>query len=277
MIRMRLVRPTTLKTVGLVAGLAALAAVVGYVALGVTGILVGLVLSWFAAAAASQLSPRFVMRVRGAVPLAPWRAPELYRMVQVLSLRAGIPAPSLYLLRSDEANALAVGSTTSQSALAVSSGALQLLDRDELEGVLAHEIAHLRNGDTLLLRLVGSAAQAALWVLWASIWIALFAVVFFGADVTRALLLSLLALVVPAGISVLRASLSRTREIAADETAAELTGKPRALASALVKLAIYHRPWHFAFFHRYREEVDPLSSHPSTAERVRRLTEPAAV
>jgi heat shock protein HtpX len=269
---MRLVRPTTLKTVGLVAGLAALAGIVGYVAFGVTGVLVGVVLSWVVAAAAAQLSPRLVMRVRGAAPLAPSRAPELYRMVQILAMRAGIPAPSLYVLRSREANALTVGSSARTSAIAISEGALQLLDHDELEGVLAHEIAHLRNGDTVLLRLVGSAAQAALWVLWASIWIALFAVVFFGADVTRALLLSLLALVVPAGIGVLRASLSRTRELAADDTAVELTGNPTALASALVKFAIYHRPWHQVLFHRERHVVDPLSTHPTTAERVRRLT-----
>lgn len=247
----------------------ALAVIVGYTTFGVAGIIGGALAAWAVAAATSYVPPHLIIRLRGGLPLHRWRAPGLFALVDHLALRAGIPTPRLYVVDNPEANAMAAGWRFGPGALAITEGALHLLEPDELEAVLAHEIAHLRNRDSSILRLSGSMAQVSVWVLSVAAWLALGAAVLGIADVTRALVLVALALVIPIGFQMLQAWLSRTRELAADDTAVDLTGRPRSLASALLKLKRQRRFWELW---RPRPQVpDALRSHPELTLRVRRL------
>jgi heat shock protein HtpX len=211
-----------------------------------------------------------ILRLNGGRPLSYWSAPELFDLVARLSARAEIATPRLYLLPSPQANAMAAGADPNGS-LAVTSGALRLLRRDELEGVIAHEIAHLQHGDTATMQLANTIARAVGSLLRIATWIALFSLLLTGAGLDRLVMLSLLGLFVPVVIGALRAALSRTRELVADATAAELTGKPWALASALAKLERQHASWLDRLLGRRAAIPEWLRSHPSTAERVRRL------
>jgi heat shock protein HtpX len=211
------------------------------------------------------------MRLSGATELAPWQLPGLQRMVARLARRAGIEAPRLYLVQSPEPNAFTTGSAVDGSALAVTHGALDILSRDEIEGVLAHEVAHIRNRDTTLLRLAGTTSHAMTLLLGVSLWLTLPIALIGGLTPSSLLLLVGLAIVVPMVVTLMVAALSRTRELAADADGVALTGKPLALASALSKLE-RQRGWLGAFFLRRADQVpELLRSHPSTEERVERL------
>lgn len=260
---------STLKTLLLFALLAAVAAMVGYVVAGSFGVVLGAVSVSAFAAAGTSVSERMVMRLQGAARIHPWQAPELHDLVARLAARAAIPTPVLYLSPSPAANAMAAR-TSGAGALAVTHGALRLLDPAELEAVLAHEIAHLEHGDTQVLRLSSLVSNAALSLLRVGTWIAVFGVLLTGGGVERAALLAMLALLVPPLIGALQSALSRTRELEADAEAARLTGRPLALASALAKLE--HQQQRFAR-HLLAPPAAPdwLRSHPPTPERVDRL------
>jgi heat shock protein HtpX len=262
---------TMLATLGFAAALVSFSGAVGYLALGPLGTALAIGLSIVLASAGASLPTALVMRLYRALPLRRSDAPSLYRLVDRLALRAGIATPRLYLVPTAEANAMAAGRENTDGALAVSEGLLSLLERDEIEAVLAHEIAHLRNGDISLRQLAGSAGQAAITSLKVGIWAALFIALIGGPiGLSRLLGLALMALVAPAVVNLLVAALSRTREFAADATAAELTGKPWALASALLRLSRQRRSWFGIWFPM--PSVPPLlRSHPPTAERVARL------
>ncbi len=258
----------TVKTGLLIVALAALAAIVGYVAVGGAGLLLGgLVLAF--SAASLQVSSAFVMRLQGAVPLRPQQAPALFEMVARLAGRACLPVPALYFIDHPVANAMAVGDRR-DGALAVTRGTLELLSPAELEAVLAHELAHLKHGDTQVMKLTNLIARATVQVLQLATWLAVLTALFTGGSLARASLLSLLALGVPIMIGFLVTAVSRTRELAADATSAELTGRPMALASALHKLERYHQGW-FRRLVPTPEVPDWLRSHPGTEERVARL------
>lgn len=258
------------RTGGLLLGVMALAAAVGYLLLGGVGIAIG-AFAIVLLASGAQLPPHLAMRVQGATRLRPWELPGLHYLVAGLAERAGVPSPQLYLVPSPEANALTVGSAATGGALAVTEGALGLLSHDELEAVLAHEVAHLRNGDTTLLRLAGATSQAMTVLLTVSLWLALPVVLVGGLSARSMLVIAALAIVAPAAVTLLVAALSRTRELAADADAAALTGKPLALASALRKLERQRRGWFGPFFLGRPEVPELLRSHPSTELRVDRL------
>jgi len=252
----------------LVFALAALSAIVGIIAVGGLGLLIGgLVLAF--SAASLQVSSAFVMRLHGAVSLPPHRAPTLYEMVTRLAQRAELPAPSLYFIDHPAVNAMAVGDRRG-GALGVTRGALELLEPVELEGVLAHEMAHLKHGDTQVMKLTHLIARTTVKVLQLATWLAVLTALFGGGDIARASWLSLLAITVPLLVSLLVTAVSRTRELAADAMSAELTGHPLALASALRKLEHYHRGW-LCRLVPAPEVPDWLRSHPATEERIARL------
>jgi len=248
--------------------LAGLSALVGYAILGGVGLALGAAVVGFLAFVGARAPEHLVMRLQGAVPVPPWQATALTARVARLSARAGIAPPRLYLSPSPEANAMAVRTGPGPGALAVTRGALGVLDEDELEGVLAHEIAHLYHGDTEMLQLTTIVSRATLSLLRVATWIAVFTVLLTGGGVARAGALTLLALTVPVAVGMIRNALSRTREHAADTTAVALTGRPRALASALVTLERYHRG---SLGGMTLQLPAWLRSHPPTAERVARL------
>lgn len=260
-----------LMTGALLLVLVGLAALVGKLALGTVGL-------WFAALAVAvlvgaglSLPPTVMMRLTGAVPLAPQHAPWLARLVLRLARRADVAPPSLFLIDAPVANAMAAGDRRREGALAITTGALSLLPPDELEAVLAHEIAHLRHGDTTILRFTQTVARITVQALQVGTWVAVFALLVSGTGMERVSLLALLGLLVPPVVAYLTAALSRTRELAADRTAAELTGRPDALARALVRLDRHHERRRWPVLLRAPEPPPWLRSHPATAERVERL------
>jgi hypothetical protein len=170
----------TAKTVVLLGALAGIGALVGYLALGTQGLGLALAAVIVLSFAGFRVPPEWVLRMQGGHEVKPWQAPDLVGMARSLAGRAGIPEPRLFLIPSPTPNALAVGGGHSPGALAVTSGALAVLSHDELEGVLAHEVAHLKNNDTEILRLAVLISEAVITLVRVSAWMALFITLFVG-------------------------------------------------------------------------------------------------
>ncbi len=272
-----------LKTAILLAGLTALALVVGQRLGGPTGLLFAGMFVIAMNLASWWFSDRIALAMHGARPLSPADAPWLYQMVEDLARRANLPMPRLYLIPIDTPNAFATGRNPSRSAVAVTSGLLELLDRRELAGVLAHELAHVKNRDTLLSTVAATLAGVITWAVQSLFW-------FGGALSGRSDdegessgLASLgLLLVAPFAATLLQLAVSRSREYGADATGAEICGDPMALANALAKLEQGNRmlPYDHAPASAHLFIVNPLSgggvmslfsTHPPIAERIRRL------
>jgi heat shock protein HtpX len=275
-----------LKTAILLAGMTALALVIGerlggpqgLVAAGFFVTIMNFVSWWF--------SDRIALAMHGAQPLDPGRVPWLYEMVQRLTHRAGLPMPKLYLIDIPTPNAFATGRSPSKAALAVTTGLVQLMDRRELEGVLAHELAHVQNRDTLISTIAATLAGVITWAVQSLFW-------FGGSLLGRgeddregglggALASIGLLLVAPIAATLLQLAVSRSREYGADASGAALTGDPDGLADALLKLqsGVEHLPYDRAPATAHLFIVNPLagggvmrlfSTHPPIEERVRKL------
>ncbi|WP_437674489.1 zinc metalloprotease HtpX [Sorangium sp. So ce131] len=235
------------------------------------------------------MSDRIVLAMHRAAEVSPFEAPGLHRMVEELSRRAGIPKPRVFVIPDAQPNAFATGRNPEHGVVAVTEGILRLLSERELRGVLAHEIAHIKNRDILVSTIAAAFASGITWVAHA----VSFAGVFGGGsdDDEGASPLSglALAIVAPIAATLVQLGISRSRELMADETGAKLSGDPEALASALSKLergaeiipSEAARPATASLF-----IVNPLtgagsllrwfSTHPTTEERVSRLLSMAA-
>jgi len=233
-------------------------------------------------------SDKLVLRMHGAQELPEGQAPALRHMVQELSARAGLPMPRLFLMHDPQPNAFATGRDPAHGVVAVTTGLLQLLDERELRGVIAHELAHIKNRDILLSTLAATVAAAVTWLAHA----AGFAGSLFmgrgdgeGEDQgpSPAQLL-LLALVAPLAATLIQLGISRAREYHADRTGAQIAEDPEGLARALLKLQrgaqlLPHADASPATASLFI--VNPLagvegvmalfSTHPRIEERVRRL------
>ena len=227
-----------LKTAILLATLSGLLIAISYWVIGGTG---GLVIGIGLAAATNLFSwyqsDKIALAVYNAQPVSAAEAPVLYRIVQKLSTRANIPMPGVYIVPSPTANAFATGRDPEHAAVAVTAGILDILPEDELEGVIAHELTHIINRDTLTQAVAATVAGAVSFLaqmLSYSMW--------FGGgsrDNERGgNPLGVLATVIfaPIAATVIQLAISRTREFSADAGAAKLTGNPRALARALQRL-----------------------------------------
>ncbi|UYN98743.1 MAG: zinc metalloprotease HtpX [Devosia sp.] len=275
------------RTFVLLAGMTALFMVVGYFIGGTGGMLLALGFAAVTNLFAYWNSDKMVLRMQNAVPVERSRAPELYDMVDTLSQRAGIPTPAVYVIETDQPNAFATGRDPSNAAVAVSSGLLRQLDTREVAGVVAHELAHIKNRDTLTMTITATLAGAISAL-------AQFGL-FFGGGNNRdnplggigALLMVFLA---PVAAMIVQMAVSRTREYEADKDGAMIAGDPLALASALNKIATLagrqvnvaaeRNP---AMAHMYI--VNPLSgqrmdnlfsTHPDTGNRIAALQRLAA-
>ena len=263
-----------IQTTALIAGMLAIAALLARILLGPAWIpwLVGLVA--FGLIAAPHLSPAWLMRLSGALPLAPSRAQNLYAVVAALSRRAGLErAPDLYWVPRGYLNAFAVGDSE-EAAIAVTEGLLRTLTPRELTGVLAHEVAHVRSGDMrvmllaeIVARITGSFATIGLFLALMNL-----PLVMAGAPPVSWWLIALLTLS-PTISVLLQLVLSRSRERAADLDAAELTGDARALASALRKIGRFQEGLleSLLFRHRHGPESTWSTTHPATEERIQIL------
>ena len=233
-------------------------------------------------------SDRIVLRMHHAREVSPHEAPDLHAMVADLSARAGIPKPRLFVIPEDQPNAFATGRNPAHGVVAVTQGIVRLLDRRELRGVIAHELAHIRNRDILIASIAAAAASVISYVAHALSFGALFGGSSQNDDGESNSPLGgiVVALVAPIAAILVQLGISRSREYLADATGAEISGDPEALARALLKLERASEvvpvsepaPATASLF-----IVNPFgpmetaarwfSTHPSTTERVRRLRE----
>ncbi len=231
-------------------------------------------------------SDRVAIAMTGSKPISEGEAPELYSIVRRLCQRAGVPMPRLYLCPSSQPNAFATGRNPSHSAVAVTSGLLKLLGRSEIEGVLAHEIAHIKNRDVLLGTLAATLAGAITMVAHLIQWGAYFGMGR-GEDDERGgsfIGMLVMAVLAPIAAMIIQMAISRSREYLADETGARIAGSPSGLASALLKLEEASRliPMQVNPAASHLFIVNPLSgeslmrlfsTHPPISERVKRLNQ----
>lgn len=223
-----------LRTSVLLAGLTALFMAVGYFIGGTGGMLIA-----FGFAVATNVfsywnSDKMVLSMQGAKPVSAAGAPELYRMVEGLSRNAGIPTPKIYIIETEQPNAFATGRNPDNAAVAVSRGLLNHLDGREVAAVVAHELAHIRNRDTLTMTITATLAGAISML-------AQFGL-FFGGGNSRDNPLGLvgtlmMVFLAPVAAMLVQMAVSRTREYEADKDGAEIARDPMALASALTKIS----------------------------------------
>jgi heat shock protein HtpX len=271
------------KTTLLLAGLSGLLLAIGAV-LGGPWITVMLVLAIAMNGIAYFYSDKIAIRAARAVPVTGNENPqtrELYLIVKGLADRAGMPMPRLYVSPSPQPNAFATGRNPQNAAVAVTQGILPILDRRELEGVLAHELSHVQNRDILISSVAATIGAVITWVAHLAIFIPIGGDDEEGGNPLAALLMVILA---PLAAMLIQMAVSRSREFGADSTGAELTHDPLALASALRKIEAYSRGTppattnpstaHLFISNPFKGGVGVgrlFSTHPSTTERVERL------
>ena len=258
----------------LVGGIGVITALSAYTLFGQTGVAWALVFVGVFSLIGPRVAPDTIMRMFNARPIDPSRGADIVRLVQLLSERAGLKTvPRLYVVPSQTMNAFAVG-TLSRYSLGVTEGLLRRLDSRELAGVLAHEIAHVRNNDIwvmsladILSRFTRSMSFFAIFLFFLSVP----ATVFRGTPVPWVAIM--LLYFAPTLSSLLQLALSRSREFDADLGGASLTGDPEGLALALGKLERYQgRLWEDIFMPGRRIPIPSvLRTHPQTSERIARL------
>ena len=225
-----------LKTVALLGLLAGLLVAIGYAIGGQGGALIGLVIAAITNIGSWYFSDRIALAAYQAQPVSRQQAPELYQMVENLSRQANIPTPQLYIVPTPAANAFATGRDPEHAAVAVTEGILNLLPADELEAVIAHELTHVRNRDTLTQAVAATVAGAISYLAR----MLSYGFLFTGNSRHRqggnpiGLLLTIF--LAPLAATVIQMAISRTREFEADAGSARLTENPEALARALTRL-----------------------------------------
>jgi heat shock protein HtpX len=271
-----------LKTGILLTALTLLLIAIGNMLGGQTGLLIALVLAAVMNLGAYWFSDKLVLAMSGAQPISEQEAPELYAMVRRLCQRANLPMPRLYLIPEEQPNAFATGRDPHHAAVGITQGLLRLMDRQEVEGVVAHELAHIKNRDTLIMAVAATIAGAISYLAHMFYYASLFAGSRDerGGNPIAALAMLILA---PIAATIIQLAISRSREYEADRVGAEIAGTPIGLANALRKLelAAQRIPMHHAepaTAHMYI--VNPLSggglmalfsTHPPVKERIRRL------
>jgi heat shock protein HtpX len=273
-----------LKTVMLLAGLTALFLFIGYAIAGQAGFVIALVFAGVMNFASYWWSDRIVLRMYGAREVSESEAPELFRVVADLAARARMPMPRVYIVPEQTPNAFATGRNPDHAAVAVTEGILQLLDRQELQAVLAHELGHVRNRDTLISTVAATLAGALSMLANMAMWSAVFGGASDDEDEGGGFGGGLIGIIIaPIAAGLIQMAISRSREFLADETGAELSGNPIALARALGKIEAWSQrvpltagspaTAHLFIINPFKgaEIAQLFSTHPSTAARVERL------
>lgn len=253
------------------AGIAVLAAAVGYILFGGIGALGAVILAAASGYGGARYADRYILRAVRARPIDSFEAPGLHSVLGRLTAKAGLPMPRLYVFPSSQPNAFTVGRDPHSASIALSTTLVQRLDQRSLAGVLAHEVAHIRHRDILLASFAATVTQMLRSMGRA---IALVGVVAFPVLlVTAPKLLALwfaLALT-PLVALLLQNALARQREFAADAEAARLTGDPMGLAVALRRIEQSQRSSLLRLFGFAPRGGAPLHSHPATEDRIARL------
>ncbi len=265
-------RLRSLATSGMfLAGIAALAAGVGYILFGAIGALGAVILAAASGYGGAQYADRYILRAVRARPIGPFEAPGIHSALARLTHRAGLPMPRLFVFPSSQPNAFTVGRDPHSASIALSTTLIQRLDQRSLAGVLAHEVAHIRHRDILLASFAATVTQMLRSMGRA---VALVGVVAFPVLlVTAPKLLAVWFLLAstPLVALLLQNALARQREFAADAEAARLTGDPMGLAVALRRIEQSQRSLLVRLFGFAPRGGTPLHSHPATEDRIARL------
>ncbi len=274
------------KTAVLLAALTSLVVLIGGALGGQQGMVLAFVLAMAMNFGSYWFSDRIVLAMYGAKPVEEMEAPELHRTVRTLADRAGLPMPRVYMIPTDTPNAFATGRSPRHAAVAVTEGILRMLSQEELEGVLAHELSHVKNRDTLIMTLAATLAGAITYMAQMAQW----AMIFggrrsddeegAGGGWLSGLLMIILA---PIAAMLIQLAISRSREYQADASGARMAGRPWGLAKALEKLDIASKmaPMDATPATAHLFIVNPLrgegglstlfSTHPPIEERIARL------
>jgi heat shock protein HtpX len=269
-----------LKTTILMAGIVALFGVIGGALGGQQGMLIALVLGGAMNLWAYWFSDKMVLKMYRARQVDATSSPRFYNMVEELAQRANLPVPKVYIIDEEQPNAFATGRNPKHAAVAATSGILRLLSEREIRGVMAHELAHVKNRDILISTITATIAGAIAML-------ARFGMISGGRRDNRSHPVAqiLVMLLAPVAAMLIQMAVSRTREFGADRGGAEISGDPGALADALLKIESYAKgiPFRAAEEHPATAQmmiVNPLlggslrslfSTHPATQERVARL------
>lgn len=292
--RIRLVRNKVfsyngVKTVFLLTALMGLMLLIGYLLGGNGGVIIAFVFALATNFFSYWNSDKIALAMAGAHEVSPAEAPDLHRMVEELAANARIPKPRVYVINNPSPNAFATGRDPKHAAVAATTGIMQILTYSELRGVMAHELAHVKNRDTLIQTVVATVAGTIMFIAQMAQW----AMIFGGFsrsddDDNGGNILGLLVavFVAPIAATLIQLAISRSREYSADALGAKISGEPLSLASALSKLSVgvERRPMQVnpATAHLYI--VQPFkgsgisglfSTHPPMEERIARLQQMA--
>ena len=274
-----------LRTTVLLAGMTVFLMVIGQLLGGQQGMMIALVLAAGMNFFSYWFSDKMVLRMYRAREVSPGEAPEIYEMVQTLAQRANLPMPKVYIIPQEAPNAFATGRNPENAVVAVTEGLLRLMDRDEVMGVLAHEMAHVKNRDILIGTVAATMAGAIMMLASMARWSAIFGGGHSddeegGMGTFGLIIMSILA---PMAAMLIQMAISRSREYLADATGAQFAGTPDGLARALDKLGRYSGslPMHANPSTAHMFIVNPLagmrfsnlfSTHPPLEERISRLS-----
>jgi heat shock protein HtpX len=267
----------------LMAALTALFGAVGYLLAGAGGMMIALGIAVATNLFSYWNSDKLALAAHNAEEVDERRAPELYGMVRDLAARANMPMPRVYIIHEDQPNAFATGRNPQNAAVAATTGILRTLSYDELAGVMAHELAHIKNHDTLTMTITATMAGAISTI-------ASFGMFFGSRDQRPNFIVQMLVMVLaPLAATIIQMAISRSREYEADRLGGEICGNPAALADALAKIAggVAHIPNETAeqkpaTAHMFI--INPLSgrgmdslfsTHPDTGNRIAALMEQA--
>lgn len=279
----------TVKTIGLMVFMTLLLVFVGAAIGGRSGMIIAFAIATIMNFGSYWFSDKIVLRMYRAQPVSEAEAPELYAIVRTLVQKAGMPMPKVYIIPEETPNAFATGRNPEHAVVAVTQGIMRLLSREELSGVIAHELAHIRHRDmltgTIVATIAGAISMLAQMAQWAML---------FGGGSRRdddeggsPIVALVMMIVAPIAAMLVQMAISRTREYEADAGGAKIAGNPSGLANALLKLekgnqVIPMADAKPATAHMFI--VNPLhggglmklfSTHPPIAERVKRLNEMA--
>lgn len=272
----------SIKTVVLLAGFGGLLMAIGSL-FGTGGLYIGLALALVFVGGSYWFSDKLAVASAGAQPVSEEQLPEVYAIVRDLAQRDGVPMPRVYLSSADQPNAFATGRNPEHAVVCVTQGLLRVLDRDEMQGVIAHEMSHVKNRDILIGSVAAAMAMGITFLARMVLWGTLF---FGGSDrdggnVFGALAMAILA---PIAAVLIQMAISRSREFEADRSGAHLVGDGEPLARALEKIEAYAKqiPMNVAPEQATAYIVNPLtgrrvsfaglfSTHPPTEQRIARL------
>jgi len=278
-----------LKTTILLAFLTGLLVLIGDHFGGTSGMIIAFLFAIIMNFGSYWYSDKIVLKMYRAKEVSPAEAPNLHRIVDGLAMKAGIPKPKVYIVESGMPNAFATGRNPEHAAVAATTGILELLSYEEMEGVLAHELAHVKNRDTLISAIAATLAGVVTMLANMAQWAAIFGGFGGNRDDDNGGIIGLIvmAVVAPIAATLIQLAISRSREYAADAEGASISRKPWALASALEKLEYGNSNYSPKVSDVQAKEssahmfiVNPLkggaiqslfSTHPATDERVKRL------